>query len=275
MITRKEDIGGWVRDGTKSGAITFTFGMGGQDYRVIRTRTKSGRGTLALQRFDVEAGSWADESDTTMKLTQTKIERLLGMDCDTFCSIALIRQDAYGLFLDVDSDRRMEVLSSLLGLSIYSRMEEIAKTSATEQRRKIASIKDRIGVLSEQVGQRDELLVEDAAKEKRLSEANQDIAAAEQEQKALEQADALNDEIMRQAKGYDAQAVETAQDRAKAETEKADLIAQYDRASADGNKLEAACEAAQIVKNARAKVQELAPKVAKLKSISLLLDAAV
>ena len=118
--TRKEDIGGWVRDGTKSGAITFTFGMGGQEYRVIRTRTKSGRGTLALQRLDPEAGSWADESDTTMKLTQAKIERLLVMDCDTFCSIALIRQDAYGLFLDADSDRRMEVLSSLLGLGVYS-----------------------------------------------------------------------------------------------------------------------------------------------------------
>ena len=67
--TRKEDIGGWVRDGTKSGSITFTFGLGGQDYRVIRTRTKSGRGTLALQRWDADGQAWADESDTTMKLT--------------------------------------------------------------------------------------------------------------------------------------------------------------------------------------------------------------
>lgn len=114
--TRKEDIGGWVRDGTKSGSITFTFALGGQDYRVIRTRTKSGRGTLALQRWNPEGDAWADESDTTMKLTQARIERLLGMDCNTFCSIALIRQDAYGLFLDADSDRRMEVLSALLAL---------------------------------------------------------------------------------------------------------------------------------------------------------------
>ena len=60
-----------------------------------------------------------------MKLTQARIERLLGMDCNTFCSIALIRQDAYGLFLDADSDRRMEVLSALLGLDIYGRMEDI------------------------------------------------------------------------------------------------------------------------------------------------------
>ena len=71
--TRKEDIGGWVRDGTKSGAITFTFGMGAETYRVIRTRTKSGRGTLAIHRRNPETGEWLDESDTTMKLTQARI----------------------------------------------------------------------------------------------------------------------------------------------------------------------------------------------------------
>lgn len=67
--TRKEDIGGWVRDGTKSGSITFSFALGGQDYRVIRTRTKSGRGTLALQRWNPEGDAWADESDTIIDST--------------------------------------------------------------------------------------------------------------------------------------------------------------------------------------------------------------
>ena len=90
--TRKEDIGGWVREGTKSGSIIFTFAMGEKKYRVVRTRTASGRGTLALQCFNAENQEWADGSDTTMRLTQTKIERLLGMDCNTFCSIALERR---------------------------------------------------------------------------------------------------------------------------------------------------------------------------------------
>ena len=134
-----------------------------------------------------------------MKLTQAKIERLLGMDCDTFCSIALIRQDAYGLFLDADSDRRMEVLSSLLGLGVYSRMEEIAKDAAKEQRRKIAATKDRIDVLTEQVEKREDLMIEDAAKVEKIEEAKRTIAEAEQEQKALEQAEALAAEIKKQA----------------------------------------------------------------------------
>ena len=160
--TRKEDIGGWVRDGTKSGSITFTFGLGGQDYRVIRTRTKSGRGTLALQRWDADGQAWADESDTTMKLTQARIERLLGMDCTTFCSIALIRQDAYGLFLEAGSDQRMAVLSALLGLDIYSRMEDLAKAGATEQRRKLAAIRERSAILDETIQQKAGIEGEDA-----------------------------------------------------------------------------------------------------------------
>ena len=38
-----------------------------------------------------------------LQLAPGKIIGLLGMDCNTFCSIALIRQDAYGLFLEADS----------------------------------------------------------------------------------------------------------------------------------------------------------------------------
>ena len=159
--TRSEDIGGWVRDGTKSGAITFTFQMGQQDYRVIRTRTKSGRGTLALQRRNPETGAWEDESDTTMKLTQAKIERLLAMDCNTFCSIALIRQDAYGLFLEAGSDRRMEVLSDLLGLGIYTNMEELAKLGAKDQRRTLSAARDHITILEEETSKKEGLREED------------------------------------------------------------------------------------------------------------------
>lgn len=197
--TRKEDIGGWVRDGTKSGSITFTFDMGGQTYRVVRTRTKAGRGTLALQRFDTEAEDWADESDTTMKLTQAKIERLLGMDCNTFCSIALIRQDAYGLFLDADSDRRMEVLSALLGLDIYNRMNEATRAKAKEQRQKIAASKERVKMLGEQAAAKGELETEDADIAGKVLELEKTIQEAEAALKVAESEEALVRELVRQA----------------------------------------------------------------------------
>ena len=266
--TRKEDIGGWVRDGTKSGAITFAFAMGGQEYRVIRTRTKAGRGTLALQRFDAEASAWADESDTTMKLTQAKIERLLGMDCNTFCSIALIRQDAYGLFLDADSDRRMEVLSSLLGLDIYTRMEDIARTFATEQRRKIAAIKERINILGETISERAALEEDDAALAAKIEETDKAIAACEAELKTLEQAEALALEVMRQAEAKDSQVEEYTAEWSRKSAEQSELEGEYSNACAAKSGVDAAREAAEKVKAARLKLQELAPQAEREKDLA-------
>lgn len=265
--TRKEDIGGWVRDGTKSGSITFTFGLGGQDYRVIRTRTKSGRGTLALQRWDAEGQAWADESDTTMKLTQARIERLLGMDCTTFCSIALIRQDAYGLFLEAGSDQRMAVLSALLGLDIYGRMEDLAKAGATEQRRKLAAIRERSAILDETIQQKAGVESEDAELADQVADVEKFVKDLEADLREAEAAEALRKEIARQADEKKRQAQEYRLQAADKASEYLDLEKQHSEAEAAADGLEDAVKAAERVKAARELMQRFAPDVERDKDL--------
>lgn len=265
--TRKEDIGGWVRDGTKSGGITFTFGLGGQDYRVIRTRTKSGRGTLALQRWDAEGQAWADESDTTMKLTQARIERLLGMDCTTFCSIALIRQDAYGLFLEAGSDQRMAVLSALLGLDIYGRMEDLAKAGATEQRRKLAAIRERSAILDETIQQKAGIESEDAELADQVADVEKFVKDLEADLREAEAAEALRKEIARQADEKKRQAQEYRLQAADKASEYLDLEKQHSEAEAAADGLEDAVKAAERVKAARELMQRFAPDVERDKDL--------
>lgn len=265
--TRNEDIGGWVRDGTKSGSITFTFGMGGQKYRVVRTRTKSGKGTLALHRFNTETESWEDESDTTMRLTQAKIERLLGMDCNTFCSIALIRQDAYGLFLEASSDRRMEVLSALLGLDIYTRMEDLARTGATDQRRKIAALKERISIMLEQAKEKDGLLTEDAEITERMAEARNALEAAEKVIAAAEQADALRRQVLEQAEEKEAQANDFELDRLRKLAQIQELEKRRDTSADLAKLVPQAKAAADTLADLRAQLEELAPKLEQARSL--------
>lgn len=265
--TRKEDIGGWVRDGTKSGSITFTFGLGGQDYRVIRTRTKSGRGTLALQRWDAEGQAWADESDTTMKLTQARIERLLGMDCTTFCSIALIRQDAYGLFLEAGSDQRMAVLSALLGLDIYGRMEDLAKAGATEQRRKLAAIRERSAILDETIQQKVGIESEDAELADQVADVEKFVKDLEADLREAEAAEALRKEIARQADEKKRQAQEYRLQAADKASEYLDLEKQHSEAEAAADGLEDAAKAAERVKAARELMQRFAPDVERDKDL--------
>lgn len=265
--TRKEDIGGWVRDGTKSGSITFTFGLGGQDYRVIRTRTKSGRGTLALQRWDAEGQAWADESDTTMKLTQARIERLLGMDCTTFCSIALIRQDAYGLFLEAGSDQRMAVLSALLGLDIYGRMEDLAKAGATEQRRKLAAIRERSAILDETIQQKAGIESEDAELADEAADVEKIVKDLEADLREAEAAEALRAEIARQVDEKKRQAEDYRLQAADKASEYLDLEKQHSEAEAAADGLEDAVKAAERVKAARELMQRFAPDVERDKDL--------
>lgn len=265
--TRKEDIGGWVRDGTKSGSITFTFGLGSQDYRVIRTRTKSGRGTLALQRWDADGQTWADESDTTMKLTQARIERLLGMDCTTFCSIALIRQDAYGIFLEAGSDQRMAVLSALLGLDIYGRMEDLAKAGATEQRRKLAVIRDRSAMLEETIGQLSQVKVKDAELAAEMEHIEEIVRGLEVDLREAEAADALRKEIAHQADEKKRQADDYRAQAADKASEYLDMEEQYSEAEAAADGLEKAAKAAERVKGAREIMRKHSPAVERDKDL--------
>lgn len=202
--SRQEDIGGWVRDGTKSGSITFTFQVGGNTYRVIRTRMRSGKGTLSLQVADGD--TWNNAGDTTMKLTQQKIIQLMGMDCATFCSIALIRQDAYGIFLDASSDHRMEVLSALLGLDLYDRAEDMAKAGAKEYRAKIAECNTRTDILSGGIAEKPSLEEQGAALSSEKESLDGELSGIEAGIQAIRDAESVREAAVKAAGAADKRA---------------------------------------------------------------------
>lgn len=125
----------WLRndDNVRSGYISFTFAIGDAVYRVVRTRAKSGKGTLNLaERVD---GAWQDRSKEKSNETQADIKKIIGVDSLTFRSCALIMQDQYGLFLQAKKEDRMVILGNLLGLGIYGSMEDIANDIAAEKKR--------------------------------------------------------------------------------------------------------------------------------------------
>lgn len=259
--------GEWVRNGEKKGAIIFEFEMGGCDYRVARTRTKS-KGTLALARKNPDTGEWENYSDTTMPLTQAKIIQTVGMDYQTFCSIALIRQDAYGLFLESDSDRRMEVLSSLLNLGIYDRAESIAKEKVTDQRRKLASLSDRMEVLNAQMAAKEQTEDElkECEKEKTLKSAQ--VTALEGQIQSREKEETLRQELLKQAQE---KAKEAAKLDAQVQEKKTELQKQkrdMDDATALAGMADATAFAAEKISKARAELEPLLQDEMQLKTLT-------
>jgi exonuclease SbcD len=148
---REGELTGWISNGEniKSGAMTFEFLMGADKWRVIRTRVKSGKSTLALQKWHED--KWEDHSGDRKDQTQEKILNLLGMDALTFKSCALIMQDNYGVFLEADKTERMQVLSNILGLGIYDKLHDLAKDELRNRNRKIEKLKAEIIDLDEKL----------------------------------------------------------------------------------------------------------------------------
>lgn len=147
--TREGDNKAWIRgtEDARSGSIEFVFDIGEKRFRVVRTRTKSGRATLNISQKDGE--EWLNLSAERIRDTQDEIEKILGMDSMTFRSCALIMQDQYGLFLQAKKDERMTILGNLLGLSVYGLMEQEAKKLLADTRRSLMAKKEAVKVKTE------------------------------------------------------------------------------------------------------------------------------
>lgn len=167
---REGELTGWIsnNEDARSGAITFEFLMGSDKWRVIRTRAKSGKTTLALQKWNKD--KWEDHSGDKKDQTQVKIINLLGMDSLTFKSCALIMQDNYGLFLEADKMDRMQVLGNILGLSMYDKLHELVKDKLRLHNREVEKLKSEIETLNEKL--QDKNSAEDMLKEYEIQKTN-------------------------------------------------------------------------------------------------------
>lgn len=94
-----------------------------------------------------------------------------------------------------------------------------------------------------------------------MDEAVHDVASGEADIRALESAEALLAEVIRQAEDKDAQAKEYDRERDRKALELEKLEGQYQDARHLANGLRDAQDAAERVKAARAKLQDLSPKV--------------
>lgn len=166
----------WLRneENVRSGYIAFTFAIGDAAYRVVRTRTKSGKITLNLA--EKVNGEWEDRSREKANDTQADIKKIIGVDSLTFRSCALIMQDQYGLFLQAKKEDRMVILGNLLGLGIYDRMEAATNNSLKDKKRIMEKKKNSIKVQSENI-----LAAGKPVEE--LEEAKEELAATERQLK--------------------------------------------------------------------------------------------
>lgn len=175
--TREGDCKAWIRgtEDARSGSVEFIFDIGEKRFRVVRTRTKSGKPTLNLSQYQEESADWMNLSKERIVDTQAEIEKLLGMDSMTFRSCALIMQDQYGLFLQAKKDERIAILGNLLGLGIYGVMELDSKKKLSEQRKELASKKEAVRIKTDFIKSKGDPESELQKAEEDIQQLNKDI----------------------------------------------------------------------------------------------------
>ena len=175
--TREGDCKAWIRgtEDARSGSIEFIFDIGEKRFRVVRTRTKSGKPTLNLSQYQKESADWMNLSKERIIDTQAEIEKLLGMNSMTFRSCALIMQDQYGLFLQAKKDERIAILGNLLGLGIYGVMELDSKKKLFEQRKELASKKEAVRIKTDFIKSKGDPESELQKAEEDIQQLNKDI----------------------------------------------------------------------------------------------------
>ena len=107
-------------------------------YRVTRRhaaaagRRRSGSSDLQLQLQS--NGGFQPITGNTIRGTQTEIDRIIGMDYETFINSAFLLQGRADEFTNKTARERKDVLAKILDLEYYDRLQERARQRATEKK---------------------------------------------------------------------------------------------------------------------------------------------
>ena len=165
--------------------VSIDFEQEGMRYRVIRRRSRAGRGrrgALDLMVFDA-AGFPRLINETGTRRTQDKINEILRLDYETFVHSAFLQQGRADAFTLKTAAERKRILADILRLDQWTEYEDAAKKRLTEIAARIDIIEHDISRIREEtarepqlVTDRDELLAGLAAARERLSQAEEEYS---------------------------------------------------------------------------------------------------
>jgi DNA repair protein SbcC/Rad50 len=156
-VSAEDDI---VRQGAIEAQVSFCFELGGQTYRIIRTRRRNQISALEFQietkvETPVETLTGADFTFKTLtqkgvRATQQYILAQIKIDYETFVNAAYLRQGRADEFMLKRPSDRKQVLADLLKLNRYDSLAEQAKEQSRSYKHAIQPLEALITRLAAQ-----------------------------------------------------------------------------------------------------------------------------
>ena len=129
-----------VSYGADEARVELDFTARDSCFRAVRSRRKAGgrrrQGSSDLQLLALDESGQGTQviSGNSVRETQARIERLVGMEYDTFINSAFLLQGRADEFTNKSPAERKAVLSSILGLEAYDQYQAKARERVGEKR---------------------------------------------------------------------------------------------------------------------------------------------
>ncbi len=128
--------------------VDLEFSARDDRYRVVRRRAVAG-GRRRAGASDLQLQVWGGDgfrpiTGNVIRGTQAEIDRVTGMDYDTFVNSAFLLQGRADEFTNKTPADRKEVLAKILDLGYYDRLEERAKERRDERAGRARGVQDEL-----------------------------------------------------------------------------------------------------------------------------------
>jgi exonuclease SbcC len=108
------------------------FRARGRDYQIVRVMSRTRPTTVALEARG-DDGAWQTLT-RGVREANARVEQILGLDFDSFTKVVLLPQNEFDAFLRGKPEERRSILTRLLSLEIYGRIQQRANQVAVEAR---------------------------------------------------------------------------------------------------------------------------------------------
>jgi len=149
-IPRYDDrrtVGAAVHAQAMEAKVSLTFELSGTRYVAVRVVRKDAKGKASTKDARLERADGEVLAGTAREM-DAAVPTLLGLDFDQFTRAVVLPQGDFARFLHDKPAGRQDLLKSLLGLDVYERMMQRARTTARDEAVAVARDQDRITALA-------------------------------------------------------------------------------------------------------------------------------
>lgn len=243
--------------------VEFEFQLGDGRYRVLRRRSRAGRGQTALELHSVlDDGTLRPLTGGTMRETQERIVDLLGLTYDTFINSSFLLQGRADEFTVKPPGERKRILAEILELGRYDELEARAREAMKARETAVAEADRDLAAIDAELARRPEHEAELDRLERRHAELDREAEHARLVVEALKERKARGDRARAELAAAERRVADGRQQLARAERQAAehrDRIAQHEAVLAQADQIEAGYER---LREARAAVEALNDKAA-------------